>query len=138
MRKISLTFLMSALLSVVVVAAERQGEDREEFKVRVQKELEAIDAQIDSLHESAKTQSKKTQVEVANRLDQLKSKREQLNTKFAKMQDASHKAWRQLRNQISQAMEDIEKGLSGARDELKSGMSESAPSEEKTGAKKGK
>lgn len=87
---------------------------KELYEDEVSLRLKGLDAQMQEIAERVDSASADIQAEVSERLQTLKTQRNELQDQFVELQEASDAAWNELRNGFDTALTEFTDALIGA------------------------
>jgi cell division protein FtsB len=94
-------------------------DDRELYKEKARAKLDELDARIDVLKAQAAGAKADAHLKVNKELENLRSRRDDLNTEVAKMRESGSDAWAELRIGFDRALGNVQDALDRAARELR-------------------
>ncbi|MCF7885797.1 MAG: coiled coil domain-containing protein [Candidatus Marinimicrobia bacterium] len=93
--------------------------DREKYIDKMAKKLKEWDAEIRKLETRVEKAQTDAEAEFYERIEELKSKRAEVEEHLEKLQDASNEAWQEIRNGFEQSWKTLNKSFKKARNKFK-------------------
>lgn len=97
---------------------ETSEESKEDFKAKVQKQIDSINEQIDSLKKDASTASSDAKVSIEKKIAVLEKKRDDVSADLSKIGDQTGRAWTKFKSGITKAVDELQDGYKSARKEF--------------------
>ena len=104
-------FLLFAVASFpgITPAPGAPGETKQRYQVRVQAELDKLEADISSLEAQARSGGVKTRKHIGAEVAALRTKKGEADAQFAKLRGSTEEAWRDMKACVDRALAELKR-----------------------------